>query len=124
MSYLVLARKWRPQTFEDVVGQQVATKALANALSSGRIHHAFLFTDEAGSSFRMDSWLRPIDQLMRMYWGAPLDDASALPPAIDLGHLTFPINRPGSGEVAGVTADKIRFFPPPMRLDRPPTSCR
>ncbi len=73
-------------------------------------NHAFLFTDEAGSSFRMDSWLRPIDQLMRMYWGAPLDDASALPPGIDLGHLTFPINRPGSGEVAGVTADKIRFF--------------
>jgi hypothetical protein len=73
-------------------------------------NHAFLFTDEAGSSFRMDSWLRPIDQLMRMYWGAPIDDASALPPAIDLGALTFPINRPGSGEVAGVTADKIRFF--------------
>jgi hypothetical protein len=73
-------------------------------------NHAFLFTDEAGSSFRMDSWLRPIDQLMRMYWGAPIEDASTLPPGIDLGQLTYPINRPGAGEVAGVTADKIRFF--------------
>ena len=48
MSYLVLARKWRPQTFEDVVGQQVATRALANALGSGRIAHAFLFTGARG----------------------------------------------------------------------------
>ena len=73
-------------------------------------NHAFLFTDEAGSSFRMDSWLRPLDQLMRMYWGAPIDDASTLPPGIDLGALSFPIKRPGAGEVAGITAAKIRFF--------------
>ena len=72
--------------------------------------HAFLFTDEAGSSFRMDSWLRPLDQLMRTYWGAPIDDAAMLPPGIDLGDLSFPIRRPGAGEVAGVTAGKIRFF--------------
>jgi hypothetical protein len=72
--------------------------------------HAFLFTDEAGSSFRMDSWLRPLDQLMRMYWGAPIDDASTLPPGIDLGDLSFPISGSGAGQVAGVTADKIRFF--------------
>ena len=72
--------------------------------------HAFLFTDEAGSSFRMDSWLRPLDQLMRMYWGAPIDDRSTLPPGIDLGDLSFPIRRPGAGEIAGVTAGKIRFF--------------
>jgi hypothetical protein len=73
-------------------------------------NHAFLFTDEAGSSFRMDSWLRPLDQLMRMYWDAPLDEESGLPPGIDLGHLTFPLARPGAGAVAGVSADKIRFF--------------
>jgi hypothetical protein len=73
-------------------------------------NHAFLFTDEAGSSFRMDSWLRPLDQLMRMYWAAPIDDASTLPPGVDLGHLTFPMAGPGAGEVAGVAADKLRFF--------------
>jgi hypothetical protein len=72
-------------------------------------NHAFFFTDEAGSSFRMDSWLRPLDQLMRMYWKAPIEDESALPPGIDLGHLTFPMTRPGAGAVAGVSADKIRF---------------
>ena len=73
-------------------------------------NHAFFFTDEAGSSFRMDSWLRPLDQLMRMYWQAPIDDESALPPGIDLGQLTFPMTRPGAGAVAGVSADKIRFY--------------
>jgi hypothetical protein len=72
--------------------------------------HAFFFTDEAGSSFRMDSWLRPLDQLMRMYWDAPIDNESALPPGIDLGQLTFPMTRPGAGAVAGVLADKIRLF--------------
>ena len=73
-------------------------------------NHAFFFTDEAGSSFRMDSWLRPLDQLMRMYWDAPIDEEATLPPGVDLGRLAFPIARPGAGAVAGVSADKIRFF--------------
>jgi hypothetical protein len=72
-------------------------------------NHAFFFTDEAGSSFRMDSWLRPLDQLMRTAWGAPLDEQT-LPPAIDLGRLRFPRERAGIARIAGVTADKIRFF--------------
>jgi len=48
MSYLVLARKWRPKTFADVVGQQHIVRALTNALSSGRVHHAFLFAGTRG----------------------------------------------------------------------------
>lgn len=48
MSYQVLARKWRPQTFADVVGQQHVLAALANGLSSGRIHHAYLFSGTRG----------------------------------------------------------------------------
>ena len=44
MSYQVLARKWRPQTFADVVGQEHVLTALANGLSLGRIHHAYLFS--------------------------------------------------------------------------------
>jgi DNA polymerase-3 subunit gamma/tau len=48
MSYLVLARKWRPQTFEDVVGQTATTRALTSALSSGRVAHAFLFAGPRG----------------------------------------------------------------------------
>jgi len=47
-SYLVLARKWRPQTFADVVGQDHVTRTLANAIGAGRIHHAFLFCGPRG----------------------------------------------------------------------------
>lgn len=46
--YLVLARKWRPQTFDDVVGQQHITRTLQNAIRAGRIHHAFLFIGSRG----------------------------------------------------------------------------
>ena len=48
MSYLVLARKWRPQLFEEVVGQQHITKTLQNAISQKRVAHAFLFTGARG----------------------------------------------------------------------------
>jgi DNA polymerase-3 subunit gamma/tau len=46
--YQVLARKWRPQSFEDVVGQQHITRTLQNAIRAGRIHHAFLFIGSRG----------------------------------------------------------------------------
>ena len=48
MSYLVLARKWRPRNFTELVGQEHVRQALVNALDSGRIHHAFLFTGTRG----------------------------------------------------------------------------
>jgi DNA polymerase-3 subunit gamma/tau len=48
MSYQVLARKWRPQKFDDVVGQQPVTRTLRNALSSGRLAHAFVFAGPRG----------------------------------------------------------------------------
>ncbi|MBM4189954.1 MAG: DNA polymerase III subunit gamma/tau [Betaproteobacteria bacterium] len=44
----VLARKWRPKTFVDLVGQSHVVRALANALESGRLHHAYLFTGTRG----------------------------------------------------------------------------
>ena len=44
MSYLVLARKWRPQTFSDLIGQEHVSRTLKNAIDSGRVAHAFLFT--------------------------------------------------------------------------------
>jgi DNA polymerase-3 subunit gamma/tau len=49
MSYLVLARKYRPQTFEEVVGQEHVTRTLQNAIRRGRIHHAFLFCGGRGT---------------------------------------------------------------------------
>jgi len=48
MSYQVLARKWRPRYFKDLVGQQHVVKVLVNALDSDRLHHAFLFTGTRG----------------------------------------------------------------------------
>jgi DNA polymerase III subunit gamma/tau len=48
MSYLVLARKWRPKRFAELVGQEHVVRALTNALVSGRVHHAFLFTGTRG----------------------------------------------------------------------------
>ena len=48
MSYLVLARKWRPKRFAELVGQEHVVRALSNALDSGRVHHAYLFTGTRG----------------------------------------------------------------------------
>ena len=48
MSYIVLARKWRPKVFAEMVGQEHVLRALSNALDSGRVHHAFLFTGTRG----------------------------------------------------------------------------
>ena len=48
MSYQVLARKWRPRSFKDLVGQGHVLKVLINALDSGRLHHAYLFTGTRG----------------------------------------------------------------------------
>ncbi len=48
MTYLVLARKYRPKRFQDLVGQDHVVRALTNALETGRIHHAYLFTGTRG----------------------------------------------------------------------------
>ncbi|WP_110685315.1 DNA polymerase III subunit gamma/tau [Salinicola aestuarinus] len=48
MSYQVLARKWRPRTFHELVGQEHVSRALVNALDQGRLHHAYLFTGTRG----------------------------------------------------------------------------
>ncbi len=48
MSYVVLARKWRPKKFSELVGQQHVMQALANALDQQRLHHAYLFTGTRG----------------------------------------------------------------------------
>jgi DNA polymerase III subunit gamma/tau len=48
MSYLALARKWRPRNFSELAGQEHVMRALVNALETGRVHHAFLFTGTRG----------------------------------------------------------------------------
>jgi DNA polymerase-3 subunit gamma/tau len=48
MSYQVIARKWRPQKFEDVTGQEILTQTLQNSIEHGRLHHAYLFSGARG----------------------------------------------------------------------------
>jgi DNA polymerase III subunit gamma/tau len=48
MSYQVIARKWRPQTFDEVTGQEVITRTLRNAIEHDRLHHAYLFSGARG----------------------------------------------------------------------------
>ncbi len=48
MSYLVLARKWRPRTFSDLIGQETVSRILSNAISQGKIAHAYLFSGPRG----------------------------------------------------------------------------
>ena len=48
MAYQVIARKWRPQTFADLVGQQHVTETLANAIKNGRVAHAYIFSGARG----------------------------------------------------------------------------
>ncbi len=48
MSYIVLARKWRPKKFSQIVGQEHVLRALGNALNTGKVHHAFLFAGTRG----------------------------------------------------------------------------
>ena len=48
MSYQVLARKWRPKNFHEMVGQEHVQQALINALDHDRLHHAYLFTGTRG----------------------------------------------------------------------------
>ena len=48
MSYLVLARKWRPQSFDTITGQEHVTRTLTHAIEQDRVHHAFLFCGARG----------------------------------------------------------------------------
>ena len=48
MAYIAMARKWRPNSFQDMVGQEHIAKTLQNAIEGGRLHHAFLFTGTRG----------------------------------------------------------------------------
>jgi hypothetical protein len=73
-------------------------------------NNMFVFADEAGSTFQVDSWLKPMDQLIRMYWHVPIEGSFAFPDGVDLRQLDFPLDHPAASRVCGVTVDKIRFF--------------
>ena len=56
MSYLVLARKYRPRVFSDMVGQDVVTATLRGAIAEGRVGHAYLFSGPRGTGKTTTSW--------------------------------------------------------------------
>src|SRR6204780_2330009 len=59
MTYKVIARKYRPQTFSEIVGQQHVTRTLANAINSNRVAHAYLFSGVRGGGKSTGAEIRP-----------------------------------------------------------------
>ena len=66
-AYTVIARKYRPRTFDDLIGQEAMVRTLTNAFASGRIAHAFMLTGVRGVGKTTTARLRPT-----RYWGRRL----------------------------------------------------
>ena len=89
MSYQVIARKWRPQTFEEVTGQEAITQTLKNAIEHDRLHHAYLFSGARGVG--KTTTARLLAKALNCHQTAtpnPIpcrtDDASACPSCIEI----------------------------------------
>jgi DNA polymerase III subunit gamma/tau len=83
VSYVVLARKWRPMRFEDLVGQEHVSRTLGNAIQSGRVAHAFLFTGVRGVGKTTSA--RILAKALNC-----LGDPATTPPGKDLGPTVSP----------------------------------
>ena len=79
MSYLVLARKCRPQVFEEVLGQPHVTQTLQNAIKSGRVAHAYLFSGPRGVG--KTSVARILAKALNCEEALPRFPATNVPPA-------------------------------------------
>ncbi len=77
MQYQVLARKWRPQNFHEIVGQEHVSRTLLNALENGRIAHAFLFSGPRGSG--KTSTARILAKALNCHEGRPGDPCGSCP---------------------------------------------
>lgn len=86
MAYMAMARKWRPISFEDMVGQEHISKTLQNAIEGGRLHHAFLFTGTRGVGKTTSA--RILARTLNCSGGNPLKPCGVCPHCLDMagGH--------------------------------------
>ncbi|MRR57228.1 MAG: DNA polymerase III subunit gamma/tau [Deltaproteobacteria bacterium] len=82
MSYLVLARKYRPQTFLDLIGQEHVCRTLQNAIGSGRVAHAFLFTGARGVG--KTSAARILAKALQCDGGPSVEPCNACPACLEI----------------------------------------
>ncbi len=82
MSYQVLARKWRPQDFTDLIGQEHVSQTLGNAIRTGRVHHAFLFTGARGVG--KTSAARILAKALNCEQGASPQPCNACPSCLEI----------------------------------------
>ena len=82
MSYLVLARKWRPRVFDDVVGQEHVTRTLQNAIKQDRVAHALLFTGSRGVG--KTSCARILAKAMNCERGPTTDPCGQCPACVEI----------------------------------------
>ncbi len=82
MQYQVLARKWRPQNFHEIVGQEHVSRTLHNALESGRVAHAFLFSGPRGSG--KTSTARILAKALNCHEGSPVEPCGRCPSCTEI----------------------------------------
>ncbi len=87
-AYVAIARKWRPLTLEEMVGQPHVTRTLKNALASGRIHHAFLFTGARGVG--KTTAARALARALQCFDGPTVSPCGACGPCVDILAGNFP----------------------------------
>ena len=88
MSYLAIARKYRPDTFDQIVGQEHVTRTLRNAIESGRIHHAFLFCGARGVG--KTTAARALARALNCTEGPTPDPCGSCTSCVEIGSGTHP----------------------------------